>query len=172
MKVIVVYQYFQSQGEPGHSVVYELTRFLAEHGHEVRVVAGEMVDQAVSQRGWQIGRTGSNCTDRSEQFVRLHRFRYIADGAGAQGCEKKRVVARNGKRKNFGPWPLFADRVDGFYPIYLRYQEIHQHNIRPQAARQFNCFLAVACFAYHDKSRLVLDGRHNSFAHKRVIVHD
>ena len=42
MKVVVVYQYYQGRGEPGHSVVYELTHHLAERGHGVRVVAGEM----------------------------------------------------------------------------------------------------------------------------------
>jgi glycosyltransferase involved in cell wall biosynthesis len=41
MKVVVVYQYYQGHGAPGHSLVYELTQFLAEHGHEVTVVSGE-----------------------------------------------------------------------------------------------------------------------------------
>lgn len=41
MKVAVVYQYYQGYGAPGHSLVYELTQFLAEHGHEVTVVSGE-----------------------------------------------------------------------------------------------------------------------------------
>jgi glycosyltransferase involved in cell wall biosynthesis len=42
MKITVVYQYFQDQGEPGHSVVYELTHYLAQQGHDVSVVTGEM----------------------------------------------------------------------------------------------------------------------------------
>ncbi|OGB31107.1 MAG: hypothetical protein A3F78_00800 [Burkholderiales bacterium RIFCSPLOWO2_12_FULL_61_40] len=41
MKVAVVYQYYQGHGAPGHSLVYELTQFLAERGHEVTVVSGE-----------------------------------------------------------------------------------------------------------------------------------
>jgi glycosyltransferase involved in cell wall biosynthesis len=41
MKVAVVYQYYQGHGAPGHSLVYELTQFLAEQGHEVTVVSGE-----------------------------------------------------------------------------------------------------------------------------------
>ncbi|MEP6957113.1 MAG: glycosyltransferase family 4 protein [Nitrospirota bacterium] len=41
MKVAVVYQYYQGHGAPGHSLVYELTQYLAEHGHEVTVVSGE-----------------------------------------------------------------------------------------------------------------------------------
>ena len=41
MKVLVVYQYYQGYGAPGHSLVYELTQFLAEHGHDVTVVSGE-----------------------------------------------------------------------------------------------------------------------------------
>ncbi len=41
MKVVVVYQYYQGHGAPGHSLVYELTQFLAERGHEVTVVSGE-----------------------------------------------------------------------------------------------------------------------------------
>ena len=56
MKVIVAYQYYQGKGEPGHSVVYELTQFLAEHGHEVCVVAGEMGYMrrgVVSRRRWR-----------------------------------------------------------------------------------------------------------------------
>lgn len=41
MKVVVVYQYYQGHGAPGHSLVYELTQFLAEQGHDVTVVTGE-----------------------------------------------------------------------------------------------------------------------------------
>lgn len=41
MKVVVVYQYYQGHGAPGHSLVYELTQFLAERGHDVTVVSGE-----------------------------------------------------------------------------------------------------------------------------------
>lgn len=41
MKVAVVYQYYQGHDAPGHSLVYELTQYLAEQGHEVSVVAGE-----------------------------------------------------------------------------------------------------------------------------------
>lgn len=41
MKVAVVYQYYQGHGAPGHSLVYELTQFLANRGHDVTVVSGE-----------------------------------------------------------------------------------------------------------------------------------
>lgn len=41
MKVAVVYQYYQGHGAPGHSLVYELTQYLAQQGHEVTVVSGE-----------------------------------------------------------------------------------------------------------------------------------
>ena len=41
MKVVVVYQYYQGHGAPGHSLVYELAQFLAERGHDVTVVSGE-----------------------------------------------------------------------------------------------------------------------------------
>lgn len=41
MKVAVVYQYYQGHGAPGHSLVYELTQFLADHGHDVTVISGE-----------------------------------------------------------------------------------------------------------------------------------
>jgi len=41
MKVAVVYQYYQGHGAPGHSLVYELTQYLAERSHEVSVVSGE-----------------------------------------------------------------------------------------------------------------------------------
>ena len=41
MKVAVVYQYYQGHGAPGHSLIYELTQFLAERGHDVTVVSGE-----------------------------------------------------------------------------------------------------------------------------------
>ncbi len=41
MKIAVVYQYYQGHQAPGHSLVYELTQYLAERGHEVTVVSGE-----------------------------------------------------------------------------------------------------------------------------------
>ena len=41
MKVAVVYQYYQGHGAPGHSLVYELTQYLAQRGHAVTVVSGE-----------------------------------------------------------------------------------------------------------------------------------
>ncbi|WP_431064150.1 glycosyltransferase family 4 protein [Methylotuvimicrobium sp.] len=41
MKVAVVYQYYQGHSAPGHSLVYELTQFLADRGHDVTVISGE-----------------------------------------------------------------------------------------------------------------------------------
>jgi glycosyltransferase involved in cell wall biosynthesis len=41
MKIVVVYQYYQGRDAPGHSLVYELTQFLADRGHDVTVVSGE-----------------------------------------------------------------------------------------------------------------------------------
>ncbi|WP_313047802.1 glycosyltransferase family 4 protein [Pseudomonas soli] len=41
MKVAVVYQYYQGHSAPGHSLVYELTQYLADNGHKVTVVSGE-----------------------------------------------------------------------------------------------------------------------------------
>ena len=41
MKLLVIYQYYQDRGAAGHSLVYELTQYLAEQGHEVTVVSGE-----------------------------------------------------------------------------------------------------------------------------------
>jgi len=41
VRVVVVYQYYQGHGAPGHSLVYELTQYLAERGHDVTVVSGE-----------------------------------------------------------------------------------------------------------------------------------
>ncbi|TLP61138.1 MULTISPECIES: glycosyltransferase family 4 protein [Pseudomonas] len=41
MKIAVVYQYYQGHCAPGHSLVYELTQYLAERGHAVSVVSGE-----------------------------------------------------------------------------------------------------------------------------------
>ncbi|MFM8700875.1 MAG: glycosyltransferase family 4 protein [Hyphomicrobiales bacterium] len=41
VKILVVYQYYQGSAAPGHSLVYELTQFLAERGHDVTVVSGE-----------------------------------------------------------------------------------------------------------------------------------
>jgi glycosyltransferase involved in cell wall biosynthesis len=55
MKVAVVYQYFQGRGEPGHSIVYEMAHYLAEHGYRVRVLAGEtgyMKRGTISHRPW------------------------------------------------------------------------------------------------------------------------
>lgn len=41
MKVTVVYQYYQSDNAPGHSLIYDWTQHLAAKGHEVTVIAGE-----------------------------------------------------------------------------------------------------------------------------------
>lgn len=41
MRVVVVYQYYQGHGVAGHSLVYEMTQFLADRGHDVTVVSGE-----------------------------------------------------------------------------------------------------------------------------------
>jgi glycosyltransferase involved in cell wall biosynthesis len=41
MKICMVYQYYQGHAAPGHSLVYELTQFLAKRGHAVTVVSGE-----------------------------------------------------------------------------------------------------------------------------------
>lgn len=41
MKVAVVYQFYQSHLAPGHSLIFELTQYLAGRGHQVSVVTGE-----------------------------------------------------------------------------------------------------------------------------------
>ncbi len=41
MKIAVLYQYYKGRDVPGHSLVYDLTQFLAERGHEVTVISGE-----------------------------------------------------------------------------------------------------------------------------------
>lgn len=41
MKICMVYQYYQGHSAPGHSLVYELTQFLAKRGHDVTVISGE-----------------------------------------------------------------------------------------------------------------------------------
>lgn len=55
MKIMIVYQYYQSHAEPGHSLIYELAHYLADGGHEVTVVSGEfgyMKRAQPSNRPW------------------------------------------------------------------------------------------------------------------------
>jgi glycosyltransferase involved in cell wall biosynthesis len=54
MRIAVVYQYFQGRGEPGHSVIYELTQHLAGQGHDVCVIAGETgyMKRSEAARSW------------------------------------------------------------------------------------------------------------------------
>lgn len=40
MKIVIVYQYYQGHNEPGHSLVYEVSQYLAERGHDVVIIAG------------------------------------------------------------------------------------------------------------------------------------
>jgi glycosyltransferase involved in cell wall biosynthesis len=68
MNLVVVYQYYQPRGEPGHSVVYELTHHLAERGHAVRVVAGEM---GYMKRGAVSARSGLRRWYRDERDGRV-----------------------------------------------------------------------------------------------------
>lgn len=42
MNIVVVYQYYQNTNAPGHSLIYDWTQHLAECGHDVTVVAGEI----------------------------------------------------------------------------------------------------------------------------------
>jgi hypothetical protein len=42
MNIVVVYQYYQPTNAPGHSLIYDWTQHLAECGHDVTVVAGEI----------------------------------------------------------------------------------------------------------------------------------
>ena len=41
MRMAVVYQYYMGLDSPGHSVLFDLTQYLARHGHDVTVVSGE-----------------------------------------------------------------------------------------------------------------------------------
>ena len=55
MKITIVYQYYQSHAEPGHSLIYELAHYLADSGHDVTVVAGEfgyMKRRSSGDRPW------------------------------------------------------------------------------------------------------------------------
>jgi glycosyltransferase involved in cell wall biosynthesis len=42
MNIVVVYQYYQPTNAPGHSLIYDWTQHLAECGHDVTVVSGEI----------------------------------------------------------------------------------------------------------------------------------
>jgi glycosyltransferase involved in cell wall biosynthesis len=41
MKIAIVYPYYRGHEAPGHSLIYELARFLVSRGHRVSVVSGE-----------------------------------------------------------------------------------------------------------------------------------
>ena len=41
MKVAIVYQYYQGDDAPGHSLIHDLVQFLAERGHNATVISGE-----------------------------------------------------------------------------------------------------------------------------------
>lgn len=41
MKIAIVYQYYYEYSAPGHSLIYDLTQYLAQKGHQVTVIAGE-----------------------------------------------------------------------------------------------------------------------------------
>lgn len=80
MKVVVVYQYYQGHGAPGHSLVYELTQFLAERGHDVTVVSGEtgymqrnMPKLPWYQRIVRRERDGNVNVVRTYTYLELHR---------------------------------------------------------------------------------------------------
>lgn len=51
MKLLVIYQYYKDQASPGHSLIYELTQYLAEQGHDVTVVSGETGYMQSTQSG-------------------------------------------------------------------------------------------------------------------------
>lgn len=41
MNIVIVYQYYQGDQAPGHSLVYDWTQYLAERGHQITLVTGE-----------------------------------------------------------------------------------------------------------------------------------
>ena len=80
MKVAVVYQYYQAHDAPGHSLVYELSRYLADRGHKVTVIAGETgyMRRDVSRLRWYqrlLRRERDNSVDvvRTYTYSELHR---------------------------------------------------------------------------------------------------
>ncbi|MCP5181410.1 MAG: glycosyltransferase family 4 protein [Pseudomonadales bacterium] len=80
MKVLVVYQYYQDRAAPGHSLVYELTQYLASRGHDVTVVSGETgyMDPSQPQVPWyrrlvRREREGGVTVLRTYTYSELHR---------------------------------------------------------------------------------------------------
>jgi glycosyltransferase involved in cell wall biosynthesis len=47
LRIAIIYQYYRDHGAPGHSLVYELSHYLAARGHQVDVTAGETGYMAV-----------------------------------------------------------------------------------------------------------------------------
>jgi glycosyltransferase involved in cell wall biosynthesis len=41
MKIAIVYQYYADHSAPGHALIYELSQYLVDRGHEVTVISGE-----------------------------------------------------------------------------------------------------------------------------------
>jgi glycosyltransferase involved in cell wall biosynthesis len=80
MKLVVLYQYYQGHGAPGHSLVYDLTQFLAEKGHDVTVISGEtgymeinVEDLPWYQRIFRQDKNGKVNVVRTYTYSELHR---------------------------------------------------------------------------------------------------
>ncbi len=80
MRIAVVYQYYQGPEEPGHSVIYDLTRFMADRGHDVQVIAGETgyMKRSRPARSWvrrlvRTERDGGVRITRTYCYPELHR---------------------------------------------------------------------------------------------------
>lgn len=80
MRLVVVYQYYQGHGAPGHSLVYDLTQFLAEKNHDVTVLSGETGYMQISvdhlpwyRRIFRQDKNGKVNVIRTFTYTELHR---------------------------------------------------------------------------------------------------
>lgn len=80
MKVTFLYQYFKGLGAPGHSIIYDVTQYLAKRHHDVVVVSGETgyMSPEVSLLPWyrrllRREMEGQVSVVRTYSYTRLHK---------------------------------------------------------------------------------------------------
>lgn len=80
MKVTILYKYFQDRQAPGHSLIFDLSQYLATRGHQVTVVAGETgyMKQTTQPLPWyrrliQREKLGQVTVVRTYTFSSIHR---------------------------------------------------------------------------------------------------
>ena len=139
-----------------------MSSWSAWRGRAGRGGAGELLDQALGDRGRDQRVAGGDDADRGDELFGEDVFEQEAAGAGAQCVVDVLVEVEGGEHQDRHRMVIVGlgeDSASGFEAVDVGHLDVHQHDVRMAAANEIDRVATVAGLADDADARLFLEDR-------------